>query len=322
MPPGKAGTGRVMLLTMMSGPTRARSASGISVPGVRWTSARRDSSLSADDATSGWMSPAANVTAAGTTTSANATSVNGMAARTAAGSSRATNRRSRRPLAGASLYTSACAAATTSLSRSATASSGKSRRATARSLVAPRYSAPSSSTSSAESRATRPRARSTSMPRRAQRARWSSTNRSMDCTARMRRPYHADVAIRVGRLEVETPDHVVLRYTLAGLGNRGFAAVLDFLVAFFITAGLQIGYVQIGTPCDAPICRVLPLLPFLLGLSYFILLEWLWNGQTIGKRAFGLRVINEDGSPAGFVAAVGSHPRPPVHFLPTLLRPG
>src|SRR5258708_25278642 len=288
MPPAKAAIATVTLLTMMSGPMRARSASGISVPGVRWMSVRRDSSLSAEDATSGWISPAANVTAAGTTTSANAPSGNGMAARTPAGSSRATNRRSRRPLAGASLYTSACAAATTSLSRSATASSGKSRRATARSLVAPRYSAPSSSTSSAQSRATRPRARSTSMPGPAQAPPWSSTNRSMDCTARMRRPYHADVAIRVGRLEVETPDHVVLRYTLAGVGNRGFAAVLDFLVAFLITAGLEIGYVQIGTPGDAAIGGVIRLLLFVLGWSYFILLEWLWNGQTIGKRAFGL----------------------------------
>jgi len=28
--------------------------------------------------------------------------------------------------------------------------------------------------------------------------------------------------------------------------------------------------------------------------AYFILLEWLWNGQTIGKRLYRLRVINED----------------------------
>ena len=59
------------------------------------------------------------------------------------------------------------------------------------------------------------------------------------------------MAIRVGRLEVETADHVVLRYTLAGVGNRGFAAVLDFLVAALITAGLEVGYGQIGAPGEA-----------------------------------------------------------------------
>jgi len=65
MPPAKAAIETVMLLTMMSGPTLARRASGISVPGVRSMSERRASSLSAEDATSGWMIPAANVTIAG-----------------------------------------------------------------------------------------------------------------------------------------------------------------------------------------------------------------------------------------------------------------
>jgi uncharacterized RDD family membrane protein YckC len=125
------------------------------------------------------------------------------------------------------------------------------------------------------------------------------------------------VAIRVGRLEVETPDHVVLRYTLAGVGNRGFAAVVDFLIALLITAGLEVGYGQIGAPGDAALGGVIRLLLFVLGWSYFILLEWLWNGQTIGKRAYGLRVINEDGSPAGFVAVFVRNLVRMVDFLPS-----
>ena len=56
---------------------------------------------------------------------------------------------------------------------------------------------------------------------------------------------------------------------------------------------------------------------FVLGWSYFILLEWLWNGQTIGKRAYGLRVINEDGSPAGFVAVFVRNLVRMVDFLPS-----
>ena len=103
MPPANAAIATVTLFTMMSGPTCARRLSGISVPGVRWVSVRRASSPSADAAMSGWMRPAANVTTAGTTTSPNATSVNGNAARAVAGSSRVTNRRRRRPLVGDSL---------------------------------------------------------------------------------------------------------------------------------------------------------------------------------------------------------------------------
>ena len=52
------------------------------------------------------------------------------------------------------------------------------------------------------------------------------------------------MTVAAGRLEVETPDHVVLRYDLAGAGNRGFAAVLDFLlasvIAFFQGRGLLV----------------------------------------------------------------------------------
>ncbi len=137
------------------------------------------------------------------------------------------------------------------------------------------------------------------------------------------------MAIRVGRLEVETADHVVLRYTLAGVGNRGFAAVVDFLVAALITAGLEVGYGQIGAPGEAALGGVIRLLLFVLGWSYFIVLEWLWNGQTVGKRAYGLRVINEDGSPErlGDLAAgtfVVRAPRPQLDWLSlrTVTRPG
>ena len=45
------------------------------------------------------------------------------------------------------------------------------------------------------------------------------------------------MAVQLGRLEVETPDHVVLRYDLAGGGNRGFAAVVDFILAALVFVG-------------------------------------------------------------------------------------
>src|SRR5438445_13391463 len=50
--------------------------------------------------------------------------------------------------------------------------------------------------------------------------------------------------------------------------------------------------------------------------GYFILLEWLWNGQTIGKRAYKLRVINEDGSPARFTQVLIRNLLRLVDFLP------
>lgn len=110
------------------------------------------------------------------------------------------------------------------------------------------------------------------------------------------------MSVRAGRLEVETSDHVVLRYDLAGAGNRGFAALVDFLVATLLTAGWVTAWSGGGELSGAVLTGVVILTAGLFGWSYFILLEWLWNGQTLGKRLFGLRVIAEDGSPARFVA--------------------
>jgi uncharacterized RDD family membrane protein YckC len=42
---------------------------------------------------------------------------------------------------------------------------------------------------------------------------------------------------------------------------------------------------------------VLIIVLFLIFSGYFILFEWLWNGQTPGKRLLKLRVIREDGRP-------------------------
>ena len=129
------------------------------------------------------------------------------------------------------------------------------------------------------------------------------------------------MAVQLGRLEVETPDHVVLRYDLAGGGNRGFAAIVDFVVATLVFTGALWAF---STAYDAIGGRtltfygVLVLLTFLLAWSYFILFEWLWQGQTIGKRMYGLRVIRDDGAPAGFLAVLIRNLLRPVDFLPAL----
>ena len=116
------------------------------------------------------------------------------------------------------------------------------------------------------------------------------------------RTYHVRVAVSLGRLEVETADHVVLRYDLAGGGNRGFAALVDFVLATLIFIGAFFMFSlfagAVGFFAASPFFGIALLLTFAVAWSYFILLEWLGNGQTIGKRIFGLRVIADDGAPA------------------------
>jgi len=61
---------------------------------------------------------------------------------------------------------------------------------------------------------------------------------------------------------------------------------------------------------------LLVLLTLLVAWSYFIVLEWLWDGRTLGKRMFGLRVISADGSPASFTAVLVRNLLRIVDFLP------
>ena len=128
------------------------------------------------------------------------------------------------------------------------------------------------------------------------------------------------MTIAMGRLEIETPDHVVLRYQLAGAGNRGFAAIVDFLIALILMLAIGFGFQALTTidPALDDWSGWVVFLELLVAWLYFVLLEWLWNGQTIGKRFFGLRVISEDGEPARFVAVIVRNLVRVVDFLPAL----
>ncbi|HZP95028.1 MAG TPA: RDD family protein [Candidatus Limnocylindria bacterium] len=127
------------------------------------------------------------------------------------------------------------------------------------------------------------------------------------------------MAVQLGRLEVETPDHVVLRYDLAGGGNRGFAAIVDFVIATLVFVGALFGFsllIRDGRGAATQLFGVLVLATFAVAWSYFVLLEWLWQGQTVGKRIYGLRVIRDDGAPAGFIAVLIRNLLRIVDFLP------
>lgn len=128
------------------------------------------------------------------------------------------------------------------------------------------------------------------------------------------------MAVSVGRLEVETADHVVLRYDLAGGGNRGFAALVDFVLATLVFVGAFYVFssfaAAVGLQNAGPYFGIGVLLTFTVAWSYFILLEWLGNGQTIGKRMFGLRVIADDGAPASFTAVLVRNLVRVIDFLP------
>ncbi|MFN0138877.1 MAG: RDD family protein [Pyrinomonadaceae bacterium] len=113
-------------------------------------------------------------------------------------------------------------------------------------------------------------------------------------------------------LIIETPERVPLEFALASIGNRFLAVAIDhsiqfssiFLIAWFFLSIAGYSASDVG---DAPerlfneapkwLIAILIIILFLVFAGYFAAFEWLWNGQTPGKRLLKLRVIRDDGRP-------------------------
>ncbi len=99
------------------------------------------------------------------------------------------------------------------------------------------------------------------------------------------------------KLEVETPEHVILDYEVAGLGSRALAAIIDAAIivvielALLLVTGLLVSRMISGIAVIA----VFTLLSFLVLFGYFTVFEGFRNGQTPGKAMMGIRVIRETG---------------------------
>src|SRR5688572_13611698 len=110
-------------------------------------------------------------------------------------------------------------------------------------------------------------------------------------------------------LIIETPERVPLHFALASIGNRFLACTVDHAmqaltmilmgIAFFTLANYSSWGDQL-TSAPKWVYAVLILVLFLIITGYFAFFEWLWNGQTPGKRWLKLRVIREDGRPVTF----------------------
>jgi uncharacterized RDD family membrane protein YckC len=117
-------------------------------------------------------------------------------------------------------------------------------------------------------------------------------------------------------LAVLSPEKTIVTYRLAGLGSRIGAHLLDILLVIALIFGIVLlgGVVALSVPAVgvAMITLGYSATPFL----YFILLEGLWNGCTVGKKACGLRVRMADGTPVTFAAALGRNLLRPADLLP------
>src|SRR3989475_5711749 len=114
-------------------------------------------------------------------------------------------------------------------------------------------------------------------------------------------------------LVIEASERVPLQFALASIGNPFLSCAIDhaiqlltillMILAFTVVAN----YSSFGNRLtNAPkwVYAVLIIVVFLLISGYFVFFEWLWSGQTPGKRWLKLRVIREDGRPITFFEAM------------------
>jgi uncharacterized RDD family membrane protein YckC len=87
----------------------------------------------------------------------------------------------------------------------------------------------------------------------------------------------------------------------AGVGTRVLAAVLDAVVQFLALLVLLFIDVPLAGGTDVAGFAALLITEIVLVMAgYPIVFEWLSHGRTVGKMAFGLRVVRDDGGPIGF----------------------
>jgi uncharacterized RDD family membrane protein YckC len=107
-------------------------------------------------------------------------------------------------------------------------------------------------------------------------------------------------------LVIETPERVALHFALASIGNRFLACAFDhalqtLAIVIIIYGSLWLtsiaGLEALVAGASKWVLALIIIAAFVVWSSYFIVFEWLWSGQTPGKRWLKLRVIREDGRP-------------------------
>lgn len=96
----------------------------------------------------------------------------------------------------------------------------------------------------------------------------------------------------MAKIKITTVQNLDLEFQLANIGERILAWLLDAVIQFAIVMLLLILLLALGVQPGAGVMFTLGAIAFL----YHLVSEIVSNGQSIGKRAVGIRVVRLDGS--------------------------
>ncbi|HTD24428.1 MAG TPA: RDD family protein [Terriglobales bacterium] len=125
------------------------------------------------------------------------------------------------------------------------------------------------------------------------------------------------------KLIIDTPEQIPLEFSLAGVGSRALAMMLDSLIMLLIYAVVGIIYAIVAasfqlfsSSASNWVSAIAFFVFFLIYWGYFAISEILMKGQTFGKRQLNLRVIKDSGAPIGAYEAIGRNLLRAVDWLP------
>lgn len=124
--------------------------------------------------------------------------------------------------------------------------------------------------------------------------------------------------MRTPSLQVRTPEGIVFSQELAGPISRFLAWSIDAVCILLLLTAMSyvltvVRFVSLGLATALSILGY-----FVISIGYGIASEWLWRGQTVGKRILRLRVVDAEGLRLQFNQIVTRNLLRAVDSLPLL----
>lgn len=121
------------------------------------------------------------------------------------------------------------------------------------------------------------------------------------------------------RASIETPEHVLLSYHVAGPVRRGLAWGIDTAarLALLMVLGVLLGLSsRFGDGGIGAKHGFLLMIAFVIEWGYFVACDMLLSGRSPGKMALGLRVVSTQGLPVGLGDSILRNLLRAADFLP------
>lgn len=105
-------------------------------------------------------------------------------------------------------------------------------------------------------------------------------------------------------IPIETPEGITFDYELASLADRGKAYLIDLAVRAVVVVVVGVAMMVALGPLIKAGVGLWMIIYFVVEWGYYVVLEMLMDGQSIGKRLLSLRAVKTAGHPIGFYDSV------------------